>query len=338
MPAELADAAAALERIWRAHVRPLVPDGGSSTCTRTWARTPPTARASISPGCSRPWTPAASPAPARSRSSLRPAAGYAAANAEVLAAAAASDGRVLAFCRSEPGERFLAELTAALDAGARGIKLHTSLPGFDFSHPAAGRRLRAGRRARRADAVPHGPRGAAARARPRAALLERNPGAQVVLAHCAIADLHARLRAAAPEHPLRHLALERPRRAHAARRGRARAGALRLRRAVLHADRHAGQALPPARAPWARARRSAATRRRAARSACWRGSRARSWASRSAPTLPLPSRRAPAGTRVPRDGGAARVAADARPHRPARARAPGARARPRTSAPRPRSS
>ena len=44
----------------------------SSTCTRTSARTRPTARASISPGCSRPWTPEASLAPARSRSSLRP--------------------------------------------------------------------------------------------------------------------------------------------------------------------------------------------------------------------------------------------------------------------------
>ena len=189
MPAELEDAAAALERIWRAHVRPLVPaalvdvhahlgedasDGSSLDLAGLLASMD---AGGVARTCAFPFQ---SP----------PGTGYAAANAEVLAAAAASDGRVLAFCRSEPGERFLPELTAALDAGACGIKLHTSLPGFDFSHPAldAAFALAAER------GVPmlfHTGRAVPPLARDLAGLLERNPGAQVVLAHCAIADLHA---------------------------------------------------------------------------------------------------------------------------------------------------
>ena len=67
-----------------------------------------------------------------------PGAGYGGVNADVIAAARASGGRVTAFVRSEPGERFQAELEEGLAAGARGIKLHTSLPGYDFSHPDLG--------------------------------------------------------------------------------------------------------------------------------------------------------------------------------------------------------
>ena len=188
MPAELEDAAAALERIWRAHVRPLVPDrlidvhahlgedasdGSSLDLAGLLASME---AGSVARTCAFPFQ---SPR----------GTGYAAANAEVLAAAAAGDGRVTAFCRSEPGERFLPELTSALDAGACGIKLHTSLPGFDFSHPAldAAFALAAER------GVPmlfHTGRAVPPLARDLAGLLERNPGAQVVLAHCAIADLH----------------------------------------------------------------------------------------------------------------------------------------------------
>jgi predicted TIM-barrel fold metal-dependent hydrolase len=189
VPAELEDAAAALERIWRAHVLPLVPgalldvhahlgedasDGSSLDLAGLLASMD---AGGVARTCAFPFQ---SP----------PGTGYAAANAQVLAAAAAGEGRVLAFCRSEPGERFLPELTAALDAGARGIKLHTSLPGFDFSHPAldAAFALAAER------GVPmlfHTGRAVPPLADDLAGLLERNPGAQVVLAHCAIADLHA---------------------------------------------------------------------------------------------------------------------------------------------------
>ena len=117
-------------------------------------------------------------------------AGYAAANAEVLAMAEASGGRVYAFGRSEPGEEFRSELTRALDAGARGIKLHTSLPGFDFSHPGLGAAFALAEE-RRVPILFHTGRAVPPFARELARLLERHPGAQVVLAHCAMADLHA---------------------------------------------------------------------------------------------------------------------------------------------------
>ncbi len=92
--------------------------------------------------------------------------------------------------RSEPGERFQAELEEGLAAGAGGIKLHTSLPGYDFSHPDLGVAFALAAEAR----VPilfHTGRAVPPFARDLARLLERHPAAQVVLAHCAIADLHA---------------------------------------------------------------------------------------------------------------------------------------------------
>ena len=117
-------------------------------------------------------------------------AGYAAVNAEVAEAAAASGGRVVAFARSEPGERFQAELEAGLDAGAHGLKLHTSLPGYDFSHPQLDVAFAVAAE-RRVPMLFHTGRAVPPFARDLARLLERHPGAQVVLAHCAIADLHA---------------------------------------------------------------------------------------------------------------------------------------------------
>ena len=180
----------------------------------------------------------------------------------------------MAFARSEPGERFQAELEAGLDAGARGIKLHTSLPGYDFSHPQLDVAFALAAE-RRVPMLFHTGRAVPPFARDLAGLLERHPGAQVVLAHCAIADLHA---VCALRHPnirfdtslWNSLDVR-----SAARRGRARAAALRLRRAVLHADRDAGEALPQLAAAGAsderRARRGGALARRA----CWRASRAR---------------------------------------------------------------
>ena len=273
VPAELADAAAALERIWRAHVRPLVPDALVDVHAHLGEDASDGSRldlrrllASMDAGgvtrtCAFPFQ---SPR----------GTGYAAANAEVLAAAGAAAGASLAFCRSEPGERFLRRADrCARRRRARHQAAHEPAR-LRLLAPAARRRLRAGRRAARADAVPHGPRRAAARARPRGAA-RAQPG-RAGRARALRDRRPARgLRAAPPEHPLRHVALERARRARAARRGRARAGALRLRRALLHADRHAGQALPPARRRWARARSSAAMWRRAAQSACWRASPAR---------------------------------------------------------------
>jgi uncharacterized protein len=189
--APLADAAALLERVWRAHVRPLVPDDdglvdvhahlgadatdGSRLDLATLLAT--MAAGGVTHTCAFPFqTP--------------PGAGYAEANADVLAAAAASDGRVIPFVRSEPGARFRAELEGGLDAGGRGIKLHTSLPGYDFSHPELGVAFAIAAE-RRVPILFHAGRAVPPFARDLARLLERHPEAQVVLAHCAIADLHA---------------------------------------------------------------------------------------------------------------------------------------------------
>jgi predicted TIM-barrel fold metal-dependent hydrolase len=189
--ADLASAAAALERIWRRHVRPLVPLESGLVDVHAHLGEDASDGSRLDLAGLLEWMDAGDV----TRSCAFPfqvarGSGYAEANAEVLAAASAGGGRVVPFCRSEPGERFRSELTAALDAGARGVKLHTSLPGFDFSHPdlevafvlAAERRV---------PLLFHTGRAVPPLARDLAGLLARHPGAQVVLAHCAIADLHA---------------------------------------------------------------------------------------------------------------------------------------------------
>ena len=171
VPAELADAA---ERT-RAHLaRARAAAGAGGGRARRRARPSrrgcrPTARASISPtllasmdggGVTRTCAfPFQSP----------PGSGYAAANAEVLAAAAASGGRVVAVLPQRAGRA----LPRRADLGARrGRARHQAAhepARVRLLAPRARRRLRAGRRAARADPLPHGPRRAAARARSRAA-------------------------------------------------------------------------------------------------------------------------------------------------------------------------
>jgi predicted TIM-barrel fold metal-dependent hydrolase len=191
VPPALAEAAAALERVWRAHVRPFVPITGGLVDVHVHLGADASdgsrldlpsllgtmAAGGVTRSCAFPFQ---SP----------PGAGYAAANAEVAAAAEASGGRVVAFARSEPGEHFQAELEAGLDAGARGLKLHTSLPGYDFSHPQLQVAFAVAAE-RRVPMLFHTGRAVPPFARELARLLERHPGAQVVLSHCGIADLHA---------------------------------------------------------------------------------------------------------------------------------------------------
>jgi predicted TIM-barrel fold metal-dependent hydrolase len=188
--AALEQGAAALERAWRTHVRPLVPSAGGLVDVHAHLGADasdgsrldlPTLLASMDAGdVTSAWAfPFQSP----------PGSGYREANAQVLAAAAAAPGRIVPFCRSEPGERFREELESALGAGALGIKLHTSLPGYDFSHPQLELAFALAAE-RRVPMLFHTGRAVPPFARELAGLLERHPGAQVVLAHCAIADLH----------------------------------------------------------------------------------------------------------------------------------------------------
>ena len=190
MHAALAESTAALERIWRAHVLPLVPAGDDLVDVHVHLGVDAgdgsrlalaTLLASMRAGhVARSWAfPFQSP----------PGAGYAAVNAAVLDDARASDGRVVAFARSEPGEHFGSELESAIAAGARGIKLHTSLPGYDFSHPQLDVAFALAAE-HRVPILFHTGRAVPPFARDLARLLERRPDAQVILAHCAIADLH----------------------------------------------------------------------------------------------------------------------------------------------------
>jgi uncharacterized protein len=191
VPTALAEAADALERAWRAYVRPLVPAAGGlvDVHAHLGADASDGSRLDLATllatmdagGVTTTWAfPFQSPV----------GAGYAAANAEVAAAAEASGGRVVAFVRSEPGEHFRSELESGLDAGARGIKLHTSLPGYDFSHPQLDVAFALAAE-RRVPILFHTGRAVPPFARNLASLLERQPGAQLILSHCAIADLHA---------------------------------------------------------------------------------------------------------------------------------------------------
>ena len=61
--------------------------------------------------------------------------GYAAANDAVLAAVAEQPERLVGFCRVSPHDDALAEARRALDAGARGIKLHPRAERFALDHP-----------------------------------------------------------------------------------------------------------------------------------------------------------------------------------------------------------
>ena len=140
--------------------------------------------------------------------------GYPAANDMVLAEAAASDGRLFAFCRLDPGASAAAEARRCLEAGARGIKLHPRAEGFNLDHPRA--RTTSSRSPTstgcRSSATP-----AAASRRSAATPIEvcsRYPGLRLILAHAGISrPLLDLARGARPPEPvLRHrlVVAERP--------------------------------------------------------------------------------------------------------------------------------
>ncbi len=125
--------------------------------------------------------------------------GYRAANDFVLAAAKESDGVLTPFCRVNPHDGAVAEATRALDAGARGIKLHPRAEDFTLAEPAVGE-LFALADERRLPILIHAGRGIPALGRHSVELAERHPNARVILAHAAVSDL-AWLWREIPEHP-----------------------------------------------------------------------------------------------------------------------------------------
>lgn len=115
--------------------------------------------------------------------------GYREANDQVIADAAASDGRLVSFCRLDPRhEDAPAEAERALDAGARGIKLHPRAEQFSLAEPEV-RRVFEVAHERGVPVLIHAGRGMPALGAHTAELAEALPNARVILAHCGISDL-----------------------------------------------------------------------------------------------------------------------------------------------------
>jgi predicted TIM-barrel fold metal-dependent hydrolase len=126
-------------------------------------------------------------------------AGYTAANDHVLEAVAQEPGRLVAFCRVDPHRDAVAEAARALDAGARGIKLHPRAEQFALSQPAV-RELVALAHDRSVPMLIHAGRGIPALGRDTLKLAEDFPDAHLILAHAAISDL-AWMWRVLPDHP-----------------------------------------------------------------------------------------------------------------------------------------
>jgi predicted TIM-barrel fold metal-dependent hydrolase len=116
--------------------------------------------------------------------------GFRAANDRTLAFAARSDGRLIPFVRLDLNESPLDEAVRCLDLGARGIKLHPRAQKFTASDA----RLEPVFALAAERSVPiliHGGRGLPPIADGLRSLVDRHPGATLIIAHCGIADLGA---------------------------------------------------------------------------------------------------------------------------------------------------
>jgi uncharacterized protein len=120
--------------------------------------------------------------------SLMDRAGYREANDAVLAAAAASDGRLVLFCRVDPHTDPVRELERCLAAGARGVKLHPRAERFDLRHPGVAA-VFASAAKRRLLVTIHSGFGIGSLGRDALMLAERYPGAPLILAHLGVTNL-----------------------------------------------------------------------------------------------------------------------------------------------------
>lgn len=115
-------------------------------------------------------------------------AGYREANDAVLAAAAASDGRLVSFCRLDPHDDPVGELERCLASGARGVKLHPRAERFDLRHPGVAA-IFAVADEQRLPVTIHSGLGIPSLGRDALALAERHPQAPLVLAHVGVTEL-----------------------------------------------------------------------------------------------------------------------------------------------------
>jgi predicted TIM-barrel fold metal-dependent hydrolase len=125
--------------------------------------------------------------------------GYRPANDMVISESEASGGRLFPFCRLDPAEHPLEEARRALDAGARGIKLHPRAEGFTLHHPGLQPVFELAHE-RRLPILCHAGRGIPALGRHSIETCSRYPGLRLILAHAGISDLSWIWREAA-DHP-----------------------------------------------------------------------------------------------------------------------------------------
>jgi len=112
------------------------------------------------------------------------------ANAAVAEAARRYPGRIVPFCRVDPGRGAEAAMRRAAADGARGLKLHPVAQRFALDAPAAIACVRDAT-ARRWPVLIHAGYGARALAGPLERLLAAVPGARLILAHGARGDARA---------------------------------------------------------------------------------------------------------------------------------------------------
>jgi predicted TIM-barrel fold metal-dependent hydrolase len=115
---------------------------------------------------------------------------FRAANDRTLAYADRSGGRLIPFVRLDLSEQPIEEATRCLDLGARGIKLHPRAQRFLLNDERLAP-VFALAAERRVPILIHGGRGLPPIANELAALVERYPEAQLIIAHGGIADLPA---------------------------------------------------------------------------------------------------------------------------------------------------
>jgi predicted TIM-barrel fold metal-dependent hydrolase len=115
-------------------------------------------------------------------------AGYSLANDDVIAAAAASDGRLVAFCRVDPRQDPVAEVRRCVAAGARGVKLHPRAERFDLDEPGV-REIVAEAHAGGLPILVHAGRGIPALGAHVLELAGEFPRARFILAHAGVCDL-----------------------------------------------------------------------------------------------------------------------------------------------------
>jgi hypothetical protein len=109
-------------------------------------------------------------------------------NDRTLAHAARSGGKLLPFVRLDLIDRPLEEATRALDRGARGIKLHPRAQAFALDDERL-QPIFALANERRVPILIHGGRGLPPIAEDLEALMKRNEGVRLIVAHAGIADM-----------------------------------------------------------------------------------------------------------------------------------------------------